>query len=89
MTTAFAAPISMPFVSLLGLVVKRSSPTSCTLSPSRFVRSTQPSQSSSNRQSSMLMMGYLSHISTSLSIHSSLNSTWLSAPRWYLPSLYS
>ena len=43
------------------LVTNRSSPTSCTLLPSRSVRSFQPSQSSSAMPSSMLTIGYLSH----------------------------
>ena len=43
--TAFAAPISIPLLSLLGSVTKRSSPTSITLSPSSLVSALQPSKS--------------------------------------------
>ena len=53
-------PSSIPFFSRSVLVTNRSSPTSCTLSPSSAVSFCQPSQSSSSSASSMEMMGYLS-----------------------------
>ena len=56
-STALAAFSATPLATIVGLVVKMSSPTSCTESPSRRVRSVQPAQSSSPMPSSMLMMG--------------------------------
>ena len=52
-----AAPFSMPSARRTGLVTKRSSPTSWTLSPIMSVRAFQPSQSSSLMPSSIEMIG--------------------------------
>ena len=57
-STALAASISIPRRSRSVLVTKRSSPTICTLRPSRSVRHCQWDQSSSAMPSSMLMIGY-------------------------------
>ncbi len=55
------------------LVTKRSSPTSWIFEPMVFVRSFQPSQSSSARPSSMEKMGYFStHSAYILTISSAL-----------------
>jgi hypothetical protein len=61
-----------PRVRNLGLVTKRSSPTSWTLSPSFLVSLAQPSQSFSARPSSRERMGYLAHQPAQRSIISSL-----------------
>ena len=53
-------PRSMPFFRRSVLVTNRSSPTSCTLSPSSFVITCHPSQSSSSRPSSIEQIGYFS-----------------------------
>ena len=53
MSTALAIDFWMPCWMMAGFVTKRSSPTSCTLAPSRLVMSAQPFQSSSPSGSSM------------------------------------
>ena len=68
---ALPAPSSIPFESLSVFVTNRSSPTSCTLSPSLAVSFCQPSQSSSSSPSSMEMIGYLSQSFAQCSISSS------------------
>ena len=60
MRMELAEPFSMPWARRSTLVTKRSSPTIWMRSPSLSVMSFQPSQSSSARPSSMLMIGYLS-----------------------------
>ena len=60
MRMLLAMPSSMPRCSRSVLVTNRSSPTSCTLSPSRSVSSFQPSQSSSLQPSSIEQIGYFS-----------------------------
>ena len=64
-------PREIPFASLSVLVTNRSSPTSCTLSPSSFVSFCQPSQSSSSRASSIEIIGYFSTSFFQCSISSS------------------
>ena len=61
----------MPRFSRSVLVTNRSSPTSCTLSPSFAVSFFQPAQSSSARPSSMERIGHLSHSFVHRSIISS------------------
>ena len=56
----FPQPRLIPFARRSVLVTKRSSPTSCTLSPSSAVSFFHPSQSSSSSASSMEMIGYFS-----------------------------
>ena len=53
-------PSSIPFARRSVFVTNKSSPTSCTLSPSSAVSFFQPSQSSSSSASSMEMIGYFS-----------------------------
>ena len=52
-----ATPASMPRSRRSTLVTKRSSPTSCTVAPRRWVMSAQPSQSSSAMPSSIDTIG--------------------------------
>ena len=68
---ALPAPRLIPFASLSVFVTNRSSPTSCTLSPSLAVSFCHPSQSSSSRPSSMEMIGYFSHNLAQCSMSSS------------------
>lgn len=68
---AFPAPSSIPLASLSVFVTNRSSPTSCTLSPSLAVSFCHPSQSSSSKPSSMEIIGYFSQSLAQCSISSS------------------
>ena len=67
----FPQPDSIPFCNLSVFVTNKSSPTSCTRSPSSFVSFCQPSQSSSSSASSIEMIGYLSTSCFQCSISSS------------------
>src|SRR6266478_1586067 len=75
----------MPRLRRVRLVVKRSSPTSCTREPSSWVRSRHPSQSSSAKPSSMEMTGKRltqSHNKRTIPV---LSNERPSPARWYCP----
>src|SRR6476659_10716519 len=86
MSTELPMPSRMPRSMIFVFVTKISSPTSCTLLPSRSVNNCQPGQSFSAMPSSMLMIGYLSTQPASRSTNPAASSVLPSQESVYSPS---